>query len=357
MSVTPALSTKSAPVATDRAGGLLVRGSGLGFGSTTTEHDTASEDGGLATIVVGDLGLGDVNEDLGLASTLTTGELGERLLGVGRGDGGSRAGAITRGEGEARARVGRARAGTGVESRVDGGSRGRRVGTRNGRDTGELSKNGSQPGRFANFMSDHSEKLLLLFILQELLSDRLEWAVDHSCDRASVSLSTKLSLELQLGELLLLRTSLLSHLLGPNGEKLGSVSEANGDAARVDEEIELNTTENGDPLGPLDASGLAGHVDGTRRSGIGRKGEAATARTTKGLSGVPVVGELSREVGFESELQLDDGRSGVASDQGAREVSDRVSKGNGERAGSGSGHCDRDDAVWVEDKRRVFVGR
>lgn len=36
---------------------------------TSTEHDTASEDGGLSTIVVGDLGLGVVNKDLGGTGT------------------------------------------------------------------------------------------------------------------------------------------------------------------------------------------------------------------------------------------------------------------------------------------------
>jgi len=46
-------------------GKWLGDGGGGGLRGTSTEHDTASEDGGLSAVVVCHLGLGVVNKDLG----------------------------------------------------------------------------------------------------------------------------------------------------------------------------------------------------------------------------------------------------------------------------------------------------
>ena len=72
------------------AGGTPVargRGSLLGGrlrGSTTSEHNTTSEDSGLSAIVVGDLSLGGVDEDTSLTGTLATRELEFGRLIIGR---------------------------------------------------------------------------------------------------------------------------------------------------------------------------------------------------------------------------------------------------------------------------------
>jgi len=89
------LAAVSAPVgAASRKGFGDGRGSG-GFGRLggTTEHDTAGEDGRLSAIIVGHLGLGVVNKDLG-----STGAFPARHLWLGRVGGGEGVNTVRVGE-------------------------------------------------------------------------------------------------------------------------------------------------------------------------------------------------------------------------------------------------------------------
>ena len=56
------------------------------------------------------------------------------------------------------------------------------------------------------------------------------------------------------------------------------------------------------------------------------KGETTTARAAERLLWAPSGRVLGSEIGFEGELELDDGGSGVLDDKGAGEVGDGVSE-------------------------------
>jgi len=79
------LSPGGTPVGAAGARRLLVSGSGSGsdnlrLASHSAKHDTTSKDSGLATIVVGHLGLRGVDENACLPGTLATRELVGRLV-------------------------------------------------------------------------------------------------------------------------------------------------------------------------------------------------------------------------------------------------------------------------------------
>lgn len=91
------LSAKGAPGGVVGAGRLLGRGS-------STQHDAAGEDSGLATVVVGDCVLGCVDENPGLPCPLATRELVASLFVIRGGNCGTRAervGAVVGENGEA----------------------------------------------------------------------------------------------------------------------------------------------------------------------------------------------------------------------------------------------------------------
>lgn len=66
------LDAASAPAARGALGFALCS---FGPGGSTAKHNTTRENSGLATIVVGHLGLGSVNEDAGLSGSLAARQL------------------------------------------------------------------------------------------------------------------------------------------------------------------------------------------------------------------------------------------------------------------------------------------
>jgi hypothetical protein len=91
-------------------------------------------------------------------------------------------------------------------------------------------------------------------------------------------------------------------------------------------------------LRPLNVGGFAGLVDRSWWERGGGEGETATTRTAEGILGAPSRRVLGSEVGFKSELKLDDGGSGVLDDEGAGEVGDGV----GESDSDGRRHFEGD---------------
>ena len=71
-----------------------------------------------------------------------------------------------------------------------------------------------------------------------------------------------------------------------------------------------------------------------------REGEAAATGTPQRLQRNPRRLELSREVGFESQLELDDNGGGVAGDERTGDISDSLSK------------CERKSRRGHDDRRR-----
>ena len=206
---------------------------------------------------------------------------------------------------------------------------------------GELVKDGGDPCRCSDFVSDHGEDLIVLcfVFLQKLLSKSL--TLKTSID---LSLGTCRSLASQLG----LDSCFVncwsglgnSELLGPDGDELALFSETNRDASRVDEKVELAATKAGNPVEPLDASCEASGIDCTRWEAGRGECEAAAARATKWLFRYPSRGEEGGEVCLKDKLEFDDDGGRVGNDEWASEVSDGVSDSDGNRRCRG-GHCER----------------
>ena len=226
--------------------------------------------------------------------------------------------------------------------------RGRDVTWRRG-DRRELAKDGGEPSGFADLVGDEGEELLVVLVdLEQLLRVGLGGLARSACSGLGLELGLKVR-PFVLGGLLL--HSHADGVLRPDGEELADLAglpaaEADRDAAGVDEEIELHVTEERNPFGPLDASRLAGIVDGARGEAIRGEGEAATPGATERLLGIPRRGELRSEVSLESKLELDDGDRRVASDEGASEVGDGLGEGDREGTEGNVGrHDDRCDAI------------
>ena len=133
--------------------------------------------------------------------------------------------------------------------------------------------------------------------------------------------------------------------IGPDSETLsdlvtcGPVTETNGNRTRVNEEIELDSTKEFDPLGPLDIGGFACLVNRSWGEGSGREGETTTTRTAEGILGAPGRRVLGSEVSFKSELKLDDGGGGIMDYKRTGEVGDGV----GESDSDGRRHLEDED--------------
>lgn len=312
----------------------------LGSGAHSAEHDSACQDGRLAAIIVRHLLLRLVDEDAGLPRTLPTREPGLGLLlrrrrgaAMRRGRQGG-AGLVGGGGADGGERESRAGAG-GARARVHGtkgvGRRCRRAGWCG--DRRELLQHGSQPRRLAHLVRDHREDLLVLVLvgLQQLLREA------HALRQRRLQCSGR-------------------EFLRPDGQELADlarvpVAETNGDAAGVDEEVELDAAKSGDPLRPLNVRGLASVVDGARRERAGGERQAAASRTAKRLGGNPRRRELRSQVRLEGKLQLDDSRGRVLLNEGAREVGDGIVKsdrqGTERRDGGRGGHCN-ERYNWTE---------
>jgi len=323
----------------------LVGGLRLRRGARAAQHHPAREDGGLATVVVRHLRLRLIDEDTRLPGALPAGHLESLLRARSSGAVGDRHGgavgasAAVRQERVAGAGAGGARPGVRGDDGGDGGGR-----ARGRRD--EVGLDGSHPSRLSHLIGDHGEQLFFLAVvsLQELLCKRLavQWG--------------GLGLNLGHGRRGL---GLGRRVLRPNSEEFPNlaripIAEANRDAPGVHEEVKLDPAESGDPVGPFNVRALAGVVDGAGRSARRGEGQAAPARAAEWLSWNPGRSELSGKVCLKRELQLDDGRGGVADNQGAREVGDDLSEGEreGTECGSGSGHCGIRVRLDLNDQRK-----
>ena len=139
-----------------------------GLCGTSTEHNAAGEDGGLSTIVVGHLGLGVVDKDLGSASAFPA-----RHLWLGR---------VGSGEGVDTLRVGES-GGARRRSRVGGHWRvigrpvdgGEGVGGEWGLDGREVGLDGGDPCWLSDVIGEDSKQFVLFLrvIFEQLLSKSL----------------------------------------------------------------------------------------------------------------------------------------------------------------------------------------
>ena len=127
---------------------------------------------------------------------------------------------------------------------------------------------------------------------------------------------------------------------GPDGEERcgGLAAIADGDGCGVDEEVEFASSEEGDPVEPLHARREAGGIDGARGEAVWREGETAPTGPTGGVVWDPCGSVKRGEVGFEHELELDDGGGWVRrQDEGSGEECDGMGESD-VKAASRDGH-------------------